>query len=61
MFDFEQKFINPISSKDFEQKAKRPKDSSLNVEKIKKELETKPFNVEEGLKKMEKQYKSTGN
>jgi dTDP-4-dehydrorhamnose reductase len=32
--------------------AKRPKDSSLNTEKIQKQLKTKPLNITQGLKKM---------
>ena len=61
VFELDQKLIKPIPSKDLEQEAKRPRDSSLNVEKIKKEVETKPFNIEQGLGEMKKQYKSTGN
>jgi dTDP-4-dehydrorhamnose reductase len=37
--------------------AKRPKDSSLNTEKIQKQLKTKPLNITEGLKRMEKELK----
>jgi len=32
--------------------AKRPKDSSLNTDKIQKKLKTKPLNIHEGLNKM---------
>ena len=32
--------------------AKRPKDSSLNTDKIQKQLKTKPLNIHEGLNKM---------
>jgi dTDP-4-dehydrorhamnose reductase len=37
--------------------AKRPKDSSLNTEKIQKQLKTKPLNITEGLKRMEEELK----
>lgn len=37
--------------------AKRPKDSSLNTDKIQKKLKTKPLNITEGLKRMEKELK----
>jgi dTDP-4-dehydrorhamnose reductase len=37
--------------------AKRPKDSSLNTKKIQKQLKTKPINITEGLKRMEKELK----
>jgi len=35
--------------------AKRPKDSSLNTDKIQKQLKTKPLNITEGLKRMKKE------
>jgi dTDP-4-dehydrorhamnose reductase len=35
--------------------AKRPKDSSLNTDKIQKQLKTKPLNITEGLNKMKKE------
>ena len=35
--------------------AKRPKDSSLNTEKIQKQLKTKPLNISEGLERMKKE------
>jgi dTDP-4-dehydrorhamnose reductase len=35
--------------------AKRPKDSSLNTDKIQKKLKTKPLNITEGLNRMKKE------
>jgi dTDP-4-dehydrorhamnose reductase len=35
--------------------AKRPKDSSLNTDKIRKKLKTKPLNVTDGLNRMKKE------
>ena len=35
--------------------AKRPKDSSLNTDKIQKQLKTKPLNITEGLDRMKKE------
>jgi dTDP-4-dehydrorhamnose reductase len=32
--------------------AKRPRDSSLNVEKASKQLKTKPLNITEGLERL---------
>jgi dTDP-4-dehydrorhamnose reductase len=37
--------------------AKRPKDSSLNTDKIQKQLKTKPLNITEGLNRMKKELK----
>jgi dTDP-4-dehydrorhamnose reductase len=38
--------------------AKRPKDSSLNTDKIQKQLKTKPLNITEGLNKMKEEMKT---
>jgi dTDP-4-dehydrorhamnose reductase len=38
-------------------KAVRPKDSSLSIEKIQKQLKTKPLNVAEGLRRMKEERK----
>jgi dTDP-4-dehydrorhamnose reductase len=35
--------------------ARRPRDSSLNTEKIQKQLKTKPLNITQGLKKMKEE------
>lgn len=52
-FNLNQNLINPIKMKHVTAwKAKRPKDSSLNTNKIKNLLKAKPLNINEGLKKM---------
>jgi dTDP-4-dehydrorhamnose reductase len=38
--------------------AKRPKDSSLSTEKVRKQLRTKPLNITEGLSKMKQEMKT---
>jgi len=49
-FDLDESLINPISSDQLTWKARRPRDSSLNVSKISRI--TKPLDVDEGLKTM---------
>lgn len=39
--------------------AKRPRNSSLNMDKIQKHLKTKPLNITDGLNKMKQQEKET--
>ena len=51
-FDLDKSLITPISSEELNQKAERPKDSSLCVEKIKNKICTKLLNIDEGLKRM---------
>ena len=41
--------------------AKRPRDSSLCVDKIQKELKTKLLNVKEGLRTMKEKMEHEGN
>lgn len=52
VFGLKEELINPITSENLKQKAKRPKDSSLNVRKAERELEMKMMTVEEGLERM---------
>lgn len=54
VFNLDKNLINPIKSSEFIQKAKRPKDSSLSVEKARKDLKIKMLNTLEGLKEMKK-------
>lgn len=54
VFDLDSSLINPTKSTNFVQKAKRPKDSSLNVEKARKDLGIKMLNTTEGLNYMKK-------
>lgn len=51
-FDLNDGLINPISSENFVQKAPRPRDSSLNVSKVEKELGMKMETCSESLKRM---------
>jgi dTDP-4-dehydrorhamnose reductase len=39
--------------------AKRPRNSSLNMDKIQKHLKTKPLDITDGLNKMKQQEKET--
>ncbi len=51
-FDLDDSLINPTTSEQFVQKAPRPRDSSLNVDKVKKELGIKMETCSESLKRM---------
>jgi dTDP-4-dehydrorhamnose reductase len=57
VFDLDKTLINPIKSSEFVQKAKRPKDSSLSVEKVEGDLKIKMLNTLEGLIEMKKRNK----
>ena len=52
VFDLDENLINPITSDKFVQKAPRPRDSSLNVDKIEKELNFKMETCMESLERM---------
>jgi len=55
-FSLDQNLIKPIEmSQLISWVAKRPKDSSLNTSKIRKQLKTRPLNVTEGLKRMKEE------
>jgi len=55
-FNLNQSLIKPIKMSQLTAWiAKRPKDSSLNTDKIQKQLKTKPLNVTEGLNRMKKE------
>lgn len=54
VFKLDESLINPIKSSEFVQKAQRPRDSSLSVEKAKADLNIKLLNTHEGLKEMKK-------
>jgi dTDP-4-dehydrorhamnose reductase len=51
IFELNENLINPISVETFNFIAKRPKDTSLNVSKAKKELKTRLLNAGDGLKR----------
>lgn len=53
IFNLNQGLIEPIKMNQIKAwTAKRPKDSSLNINKIRELLKTKPLNITEGLEKM---------
>jgi dTDP-4-dehydrorhamnose reductase len=54
-FDLDTNLIAPVSSKEIPWTAKRPKDSSLNVEKAQETLKNKPLKVKQALEKMKKE------
>jgi len=59
IFNLDQNLIKPIKMSQLTAWiAKRPKDSSLNTDKIQKQLKTKPLNITEGLNKMKKEAKT---
>lgn len=51
-FNLDESLIHPTTSKQFVQKAPRPKNSSLNVEKVKKELNMQMETCSESLRRM---------
>lgn len=60
-FDLDSSLIKPTKMSELKAwVAKRPRDSSLCVDKIKRELKTKLLNVKEGLRKMEEEVKREG-
>jgi len=55
-FDLNQNLIRPIKMEQLTAWiAKRPRDSSLNTDKIRSQLEAKPLNITEGLDRMKKE------
>lgn len=54
VFNFDKNYIKPISVEDFDFRACRPKDMSLDVTKAKKTLNTKLLDVKEGIIWMKK-------
>jgi len=55
-FDLNQNLIRPIKMEQLTAWiAKRPRDSSLNTDKIRSQLEAKPLNMTEGLDRMKKE------
>ena len=58
-FDLDSSLIKPIKmSRLTAWIAKRPRDSSLNTDKIQKQLKTKPLNITEGLNRMKNEAKT---
>lgn len=56
-FGFDRKLITPVTSSDFKQVARRPKDSSLDTGKIKK-LGIKMSSFQEGIRKVKEQMEA---
>ena len=55
-FDLETGLIKPIKMRELTAWiAKRPKDSSLSTEKVRKQLKIKPLNINEGLSKLKQE------
>lgn len=54
-FDLDKSHITPSLSKEIQWTAKRPKDSSLNVEKALKTLKNKPIEIEDALQQLRKE------
>ncbi len=54
-FELDTNLITPSSSKEFPWIAKRPRNSSLNVEKAQQALKNKPLEIEKALKIMKKE------
>lgn len=54
-FSLDMNLITPVSSKDIPWIAKRPKDSSLDIDKAYQKFKNKPLKIHEALEKMEKE------
>ncbi|AWR98170.1 dTDP-4-dehydrorhamnose reductase [Acidianus sulfidivorans JP7] len=57
-FGYDESLIKPIKMDELKWKAKRPMDSSLNVEKASKLLNNKPLNVDDALKLLKREIES---
>jgi len=57
VFNLDESLITPISINEIKWKAKRPRNSSLNVEKAMEMLSNKPLSVNEALKKLKEEMK----
>lgn len=51
-FNLDPRLLKPVSSKDMSWIARRPRDSSLNIEKAKRILDNKPLRISEALFKL---------
>nr|MDO8134488.1 dTDP-4-dehydrorhamnose reductase [Candidatus Njordarchaeum guaymaensis] len=58
VFQLDEKLIQPAKADELKWKAKRPKDSSLKVEKAKKILSHKPLSIDEALKTLKEERES---
>jgi dTDP-4-dehydrorhamnose reductase len=59
-FGLNENLISPITTDQLKQMAKRPMDSSLNVEKVERDLKTKMLTIDEALDLMGKQAEASG-
>ncbi len=59
-FGLDENLISPITTDQLKQMAKRPMDSSLNVEKVERDLKTKMLIIDEALDLMGKQAEASG-
>jgi dTDP-4-dehydrorhamnose reductase len=59
VFHIDPTIITPSTSKDFSWPAKRPKDTSLNVEKAQRILKNKPLPVDKALSKLQREMQGT--
>jgi dTDP-4-dehydrorhamnose reductase len=55
IFELDSKYLKPVTSERMKWSARRPKDSSLNVEKATKEFAAKPLRIREALEIMKKE------
>jgi len=54
-FELDKNLIKPAKSEDMKWKAKRPKNTSLNIEKTTRTLRNKPLKIEEALNKLKEE------
>ena len=59
-FSLDKNLITPVSSKEIKWIAKRPKDSSLNINKAHQTLRNKPLKIEQALLEMKKEIEKAG-
>ena len=58
-FELNKNLISPAKSEEMQWKAKRPRNTSLNIEKASKILNKKPLKIEEAINKLKKEISQT--
>nr|MDO8100823.1 dTDP-4-dehydrorhamnose reductase [Candidatus Njordarchaeota archaeon] len=58
VFSMDKKLIRPVKSDEMDLKARRPRDSSLNVKKAQMILSDKPISIDDALKTLKRERKS---
>ena len=58
-FELDKNLISPAKSEEMQWKAKRPRNTSLNVEKASKILNKKPLKIEEAINKLKEEINQT--